>query len=59
MDKENNNNKIVKIKHKIDSDFILNLYERAKAEKGKKRKELMDQVYFFSEHIGEYLAQTN
>jgi len=59
MDKEDNNNKIVKIKHKIDSDFILNLYDRAKAEKGKKRKELMDQVYFFSKHIGEYLAQTN
>lgn len=57
--KKEKEHKIVKIRHKIDSDFILDLYEQARLEKGEKRKELMQQVYFFSEHIGEYLAQTN
>lgn len=55
--KKNNQTKEVIIKHKIDSNFILDLYEKAKKEKGEKRKELMKEVYFFSEHIGEYLAQ--
>ncbi len=55
--KKNKNTKKVKIKYKIDHDFILDLYEKAKKEKGEKREELMQQVYFFSEHIGKYLAK--
>lgn len=55
--KKENETKVVKIKHKIDSDFILDLYEQAKKEKGEKRQELMSQVRFFSEHIGQFLAE--
>ena len=55
--KKENKTKEVTIKYKIDSDFVLNLYEKAKKEKGKKREELMQQVYFFSENMGKYLAK--
>jgi hypothetical protein len=55
--KKNKNTKKTTIKYKIDHDFILDLYEKARKEKGEKRDELMQQVYFFSEHIGEYLAK--
>jgi hypothetical protein len=48
--------KKVKIECKIDSDFVLNLYEKAKTLKGEERSKLMEQVYFFSEHMGEYLV---
>tara|TARA_B000000565_G_C23573774_1_gene296434 strand:+ start:44 stop:214 length:171 start_codon:yes stop_codon:yes gene_type:complete len=55
--KDKKQTKEVKIKYKIDADFVLNLYEKAKKEKGKKREELMQQVYFFSENMGKYLAK--
>jgi len=55
--KDKKQTKEVTIKYKIDSDFILNLYEKAKKEKGEKRKELMQQVYFFSENMGKYLGK--
>ena len=57
--KKENETKVVKIKHKIDSNFILDLYEKAKKAKGKKRKELMKEVHFFSEHIGMYLVDNS
>ena len=52
-----NNKKKVTIRHKIDSDFILDLYEKAKKAKGKEREKLMKEVWFFSEHIGKYLGK--
>ena len=55
--KKNKNTKKTTIKYKIDHDFVLDLYEKARKERGGKRDELMQQVYFFSEHIGEYLAK--
>ena len=56
--KKENETKVVEIKHKIDSNFILDLYEKAKKAKGKKRKELMKEVHFFSKHIGMYLINS-
>ena len=49
--------KSITVRHRIDSDFILDLYERAKKEKGEARIKLLKQVAFFSKHIGEYLAK--
>jgi len=56
MKKENKTKKVT-IKHKIDSDFILDLYERAKKAKGEEKERLMKEVWFFSEHMGKYLAK--
>lgn len=55
--KKQNKTKEVQIKYKIDSDFLLSLYEKAKTLKGEERKELMDQIHFFSQHIGKWLAK--
>ena len=49
--------KKVQVKHEITHDFVLDLYEKAKKAKDKKKKELMKQARFFSQHIGEYLAK--
>lgn len=54
--KKENETKVVEIKHKIDSDFILDLYEKARKEKGEKKKQLMNEIHFLSEHIGMYLV---
>ena len=48
--------KIAEITHKIDADFILSLYKKAKKAKGKKRKELLKNAATLSNHIGKYLA---
>ena len=48
--------KIAEITHKIDADFILSLYKKAKKAKGKKRKELLKNAAILSNHIGKYLA---
>tara|TARA_R110002110_G_scaffold5231_7_gene27209 strand:- start:345 stop:497 length:153 start_codon:yes stop_codon:yes gene_type:complete len=49
--------KIAQVKHEITHDFVLDLYEKAKKAKDKKKKELMKQARFFSQHIGEYLVK--
>ena len=49
--------KIVKVKHKITHDFLLDLYEKSKKLKGEKKKELLEQIEFLSNHIGEYLVK--
>mgnify|MGYP003637221017 CR=1 FL=1 len=50
--------KKVRIKHKITSDLVLDLYEKAQKAEGEKKKELLKQVVFFSQNIGSYLAQS-
>ena len=49
--------RVVKVKHKITSDFILDLYEKAKTMKGKEKKKLIEKIELLSEHIGDYLVQ--
>jgi len=52
--------KVVKVKHKITNDFVLDIYNKAKAEKDQiKKEELMAQFEFFRKHIGEYLVKPN
>ena len=50
--------KQLKIKHKITSDLVLDLYEKAQKEEGSKKEELLKQVAFFSQNMGSYLAQS-
>ena len=49
--------KIVKVKHKITSDFLLDLYEKAKGMKGEKKKKLLKQIELLSQHKGENLVE--
>jgi hypothetical protein len=50
--------KKVEIKQKITSDFILDLYDKAKKMKSKEKKvEMMKKIRFLSEHLGEYLVK--
>jgi len=46
------------VKTKVTSDFILNLYDKAKKMKSQEKKlELMKQIRILSEHIGEYIVK--
>ena len=46
------------VKTKVTSDFILDLYDKAKKMKSQKKKlELMKQIRILSEHIGEYIVK--
>jgi hypothetical protein len=50
--------KILKVKHEITHDFILDLYLKAKEEKCQEKKEkLFAQIEFLKAHIGEYLVK--
>ena len=55
--KEENKTKKVTVKCKVDSDLILDLYEKAKLLKGKKKKELMEQIHFLAENMGKWLVK--
>jgi hypothetical protein len=50
--------KQLKVKHKITADLVLDLYEKAKKAKGKKKEELLKQATFLSKNIGAYLAKS-
>lgn len=46
------------VKQKITSDYVLDLYDKCKRLKNKKKKiELMKQIKKMSKHIGEYLIK--
>lgn len=49
--------KIVKVKHKITEDFILDLYQKSKLLEGEKKKKLLKTIELLSKHIGEYLIK--
>ena len=49
--------KEVKVKFKITPEFIVDLFKKAKLEKGEKRQELIKQAKFLSEYIGSYLGK--
>lgn len=49
--------KIVKAKHEITEDFILDLYAKSKKLEGKEKKKLLKVVKLLSEHIGEFLVK--
>jgi|TARA_R110000824_G_scaffold54248_5_gene149715 hypothetical protein len=48
--------KVVKVKHKITTDFILDLYEKAKTLKGEEKKKLIGKIELLSKYIGDYLV---
>ncbi len=48
--------RIVKVAHKIDSEFIVALYKKAKEKKGAERQKLVEQALLLSKHIGKYLT---
>lgn len=50
------NIKTVQIVQQIDSKFIVELYKKAKKEKGEKRQKLVEQAFLLSKHIGKYLT---
>lgn len=45
------------IAQKITSDFVLELYEKSKKLRGKKKKELLAVAEELSKHVGKYLAE--
>lgn len=48
----------VEIKNKITSDYIIELYEKAKNIKDpKKKSKAMKNIKIMSEHLGEYLVK--
>ena len=47
----------VVIKHRITSDLVLDLYEKAALLEGKEKKQLMTKVKLLSQYVGGYLAQ--
>ena len=48
----------VEIKNKITSDYIIELYEKAKTIKDpKKKSKAMKNIKIMSEHLGEYLVR--
>ena len=50
--------KQLKVKHRITADFVLDLYEKAQKEEGKRKKDLLEKVAFLSQNIGAYLAKS-
>ncbi len=53
----NEDQKAVEIKYKIDSKFISDLCDLAQTKEGDERKEILEQIKFFSNHLGKYLVQ--
>lgn len=51
--------KQLKIKYKITADFVLDLYEKAQKEEGKKKEDLLERVALLSQNIGAYLAKSD
>jgi hypothetical protein len=49
--------KIVEVKKKVTHDFVLDIYDKAKRAKGRKRKELLEKAELLSKHIGDYLVE--
>ena len=50
--------KKAKVKQKIDADYILYLYDKAKKLKDPKKKiELNKQIKILSQHLGSYLVK--
>ena len=49
--------KIVKAKHKITEDFILDLYAKSKKLEGEEKKKLLKVVELLSKHVGGYLVK--
>jgi hypothetical protein len=47
----------VVIKHRITSDLVLDLYEKATLLEGDEKKQLMTKVKLLSKHVGGYMAQ--
>jgi propanediol dehydratase small subunit len=45
------------IAQKITSDFVLELYEKSKKLRGKKKKQLLAVAEELSKHVGKYLAE--
>ena len=45
------------VAQKITSDFVLELYEKSKKLRGKKKKELLAVAEELSKHVGKYLAE--
>lgn len=50
------NVKTVEIVQKIDSEFIVELYKKAREKKGEERQKLVEQAFLLSKHIGKYLT---
>lgn len=47
-----------KIKTKVTSDFILDLYDKAKKLKSQEKKlEMMKQIKILSNHLGQYIVK--
>lgn len=42
---------------KLNSDFILNMYERAKKSSGTEKDIIMEQIKLFSQHLDEYIEK--
>jgi hypothetical protein len=49
--------KIVKVKHKITEDFLLDLYEKSKKLEDEEKKKLIKAIELLSKHVGEYLIK--
>ena len=47
----------VQIKEKIDSDFMLKLFDELQNLKGEERRKMINKINFFKKHIGEYLVK--
>lgn len=45
------------IAQEITSDFVLELYERSKKLRGKKKKEMLAVAEELSKHVGKFLAE--
>jgi hypothetical protein len=59
MSKSNTESEESTVRHKVTSDFILDLYAEAKKKRGKNRKEAMDQLKVLSKSIGSYLVRVD
>ena len=59
MSEANKKSREVTVRHKVTSDFILDLYAEAKKKRGKNREEAMEQVKYLSTKIGSYLTHIN
>ena len=45
------------LSQEITSDFVLEIYERAKKSRGKKKKELLEVAGHLSKHVGKWLVE--
>jgi hypothetical protein len=53
----NENQKAVEVKYKVDAKFIADLCDLAQTKEGEEKKEILEQIKFFSNHLGKYLVQ--